>query len=399
MRTAILLTLGCPLLLPVAAPAEPAQESIRVVTFNVWELGRDKLDVVDEAGQGRDPQLRAAAEVVQRLRPDILLINEIDYDEAGENARLFESRYLAVPQAEGLEGLRFPHQVFEPTNTGVQSGFDFDNNGERGDPEDAWGFGRYPGQYGMALYSRFPVDREGIRTFRLLRWITMPGHQMPYGGLGRPEWYDGDEAAVFRLSSKSHWDVPIRIGDTNVHVLASHPTPPSFDGPEDRNGRRNRDEIRLWADYLSAGDIGAWLVDDEGRAGGLRPGTAFVVMGDLNADPSQVEPPYSTPAITQLLEHPRVRDPAPASAGGSYMRRDGYAGDRARATSHWGRIDYVLPSADLAVVGSGVFWPPPGDPLHHLVEGETRSSDHRAVWVDLAVDASGALQRVAPTEP
>jgi hypothetical protein len=39
-------------------------------------------------------------------------------------------------------------------------------------------------------------------------------------------------------------------------------------------------------------------------------------------------------------------------------------------------------------VGSGVFWPPPGDPLAPLVavRGRDRaSSDHRLVWVDLQV--------------
>ena len=55
---------------------------------------------------------------------------------------------------------------------------------------------------------------------------------------------------MFRLSSKSHWDVPIRIGRETVHFLVSHPTPPVFDGPEDRNGTRNHDEIRFWADYV-----------------------------------------------------------------------------------------------------------------------------------------------------
>jgi hypothetical protein len=38
-----------------------------------------------------------------------------------------------------------------------------------------------------------------------------------------------------------------------VHFLVSHSTLPVFDGPEDRNGRRNFDEIRFWADYISPG--------------------------------------------------------------------------------------------------------------------------------------------------
>jgi hypothetical protein len=60
---------------------------------------------------------------------------------------------------------------------------------------------------------------------------------------------------VLRLSSKSHWDVPIDIplGDgvtKRVHMLLHHPTPPAFDGEEGRNLRRNHDEIRLFADYV-----------------------------------------------------------------------------------------------------------------------------------------------------
>ena len=72
-----------------------------------------------------------------------------------------------------------------------------------------------------------------------------------------------------RLSSKSHWDVPVTVGAHTVHVLASHPTPPTFDGPEDRNGRRNHDEIRFWADYISSLRSG-YIVDDAGRRGGSR---------------------------------------------------------------------------------------------------------------------------------
>ena len=79
----------------------------------------------------------------------------------------------------------------------------------------------------------------------------MPGALLPDDPARRHrDWYSPDELAVLPLSSKSHWDVPVRIGSTTLHLLASHPTPPAFDGPEDRNGRRNHDEIRFWSDYL-----------------------------------------------------------------------------------------------------------------------------------------------------
>ena len=71
-----------------------------------------------------------------------------------------------------------------------------------------------------------------------------------------------------RLSSKSHWDVPIKVNNEIVHALVSHPTPPVFDGTEDRNGKRNSDEIRFWADYVSPGQ-GGYIYDDKGGKGGV----------------------------------------------------------------------------------------------------------------------------------
>lgn len=360
--------------------AQPSPETVRIAVYNVKELSRDKLDRVDAAGRGEDPQLRAAAEVIQRLGADVLLLNEIDHDAAGENARLFAERYLAVPQAPGLAASDYPFVVFEPVNTGVSTGLDLDDDGEvAGDPEDAFGFGRYPGQYGMALYSRFPIDRSGIRTFQRFLWRDMPDNLMPDGEDGTPSWYEPGEVAILRLSSKSHWDVPVEIGDRTLHLLAAHPTPPVFDGEEDRNGRRNFDEIRLWADYLSGGAAASYLVDDGGRRGGLDPDASFVVLGDLNADPWSPEAVFGQPSIRQLLDHPRVADPEPRGPGGAEVERE-YAGDPTLRTSDWGRLDFVLPSRDLEVIASGVLWPVADDPLHEVV---ARASDHRAVWIDV----------------
>ncbi|RMH15814.1 MAG: endonuclease/exonuclease/phosphatase family protein [Acidobacteria bacterium] len=367
----------------VAPPAAPPPEVLRIATFNVRELSRAKLDRVDQAGRGIDPQLRSAAEIVQRVRPAVLLINEIDFD-AGEriNARLFIDRYLRASQ-NGQPPIDYPHVVFLPVNTGQPSGLDLDRDGTTSGPEDAWGFGRYPGQYGMALLSQLPLDERAVRTFQHLPWRAMPGNLMPDGTGGKPAWYGAPAAARLPLSSKSHWDVPLRWGDRVLHLLASHPTPPIFDGEEDRNGRRNFDEVRLWADYLTGGRAAAYLVDDQGRRGGLEAGAAFVILGDLNADPFNDAGPYGKPAIAQLLGHPRVQDPRPASAGGRFVERD-YGGDKSLLTARFGRADYVLPSRDLEVRGAGVFWPPPGDPLRRLVDGEAAASDHHLVWVDLA---------------
>jgi endonuclease/exonuclease/phosphatase family metal-dependent hydrolase len=375
------------MMMAAMSPGDKPQ-AVRFATFNVWELSTQKLDQVDERGVGANVQLRKAAEIVQRIRPDVLLVNEIDFDaERRQVPRKLLDCYLKVGQ-EGQRPIDYPHVYFEPVNTGVPTGLDLDNDGKPGGPADAYGFGRYPGQYGMALFSRYPIESEAARTFQLFLWKDMPNNLMPDGQAGKPPWYSPEEVAVLRLSSKSHWDVPIRIGDAVVHVLASHPTPPVFDGPEDRNGRRAYDEIRLWADYLAGGLPTEYLVDDRGRRGGLGADALFVIMGDLNADPVRAGRAYGGPAIEQLLLHPRVQDPQPASAGaltGSAERPPEWHRHR---TADFGRVDYVLPSVGLEVRDCGVYWPAPDSPEHRLVAKPTPSSDHRLVWVDVVVPRS-----------
>ena len=152
-------------------------------------------------------------------------------------------------------------------NTGVASGVDLNHNGMSTDNGgDTFGFGLYPGQYGMLLLSRYPIQRDTIRTFQHFLWQDMPnGLLSSVKAEDGSDWYSPEAQAVFRLSSKSHWDVPITLHNQTVHILASHPTPPVFDGPENRNGKRNHDEIRFWTDYISAGKVADYVYDDKGR--------------------------------------------------------------------------------------------------------------------------------------
>ncbi len=386
------------LLLAFASPQAGAASSsskpssvqrVRLATFNIQDLRSDKLERVDAAGHGVNAQLRKAAEIIQRVRPDILFINEIDFDpQQQQNGVHFQERYLGVSQA-GQPPIRFPYIFFAPVNTGVPTGKDVDNDGKSDGPNDAFGFGHYPGEYGMALYSRYPIDVPAARTFQHLLWKDMPGNLMPDGQAGRARFYAPDVAAILRLSSKSHWDVPVRIDTTTLHVLASHPTPPVFDGPEDRNGRRNHDEIRLWADYITDGPTADYIVDDQQRRGGLADGALFVIVGDLNSDPFKMEAhaAYRAPTVQMLLRHPRVQDPKPRSPGSAADAGD-YPGDKNTRTNEFGRIDYVLPCRELSVRDAGVFWPAAGDALQSLVSEPDPASDHHLVWLDVAIPNS-----------
>ncbi len=383
-----------------AQAADDAPRAVRIATFNASLNRAEPGALIRDLSSADNAQARAVAEIVQRVRPDILLLQEFDFDEHGTALALFQSNYLARSQRGGTP-LVFGHVFSAPSNTGVASGFDLDNDGTIGGPGDAHGFGQFPGQYGMALLSRFPIDRARVRTFREFLWRDVPGALIPR------DWYTGEELAVLRLSSKSHWDVPLRVRGSTLHVLASHPTPPAFDGAEDRNGRRNHDEIRLWRDFLSRG--ASYLRDDAGRRGGLGRG-AFVIMGDLNSDP--LDGDSLGEAIRGLLAHPRVNSLfVPQSAGGieaAALQGGANAAQRGEPrfdTADFSdrsagnlRVDYLLPSRDLRVCGGGTFWPARSAAHADLVWGDPPpSSDHRLVWLDVNVTRSRCLPDNDPT--
>lgn len=404
-----LIALACALGLAPVAQARDAD--VRFETFNA-SLNRSApgqlVEHLSNPGANTVPvrQAKNVAEVIQRTRPDVLLINEFDYALAAVD--LFRDNFLEVSQ-NGAASIEYPYAFIAPSNTGIATGFDLNNNGVAvttpgapGYGDDSFGFGAFPGQFGMVVYSKFPIDYDAIRTFQFFRWADMPGNLIP------TPFYSPEEVAILRLSSKSHWDVPIDLGKKTIHFLVSHPTPPVFDGPEDRNGRRNFDEIRFWADYITPGRS-RYIYDDEGVSGGLKPGQLFVIAGDQNSDPLDGD---SIPgAIQQLIEHPLVNTKVtPESAGAveasilqgranlthrSDPRFDtADFSDTAPGNLH---ADYVLPRINLKIVNSGVFWPLQSDPLSRLTGvfsfdwtavGGFPTSDHRAVWVDLAVPAT-----------
>lgn len=361
---------------------------IRIATFNLALERREANVLRDELRSGESVQAKKLAEIIQRVRPDVLLLNEIDRDATGENLELFHKLYLQVSQNE-QPGLTFEYRLFPETNTGVDSGLDFNANGILAEPDDAFGFGRFAGQYGMAVLSRFPIDAANVRTFQKFLWRDMPDAKWPKLASG-DHYYSPEVRAAYRLSSKNHVVVPIELPTGLVHFIAAHPTPPVFDGPEDRNGLRNHDEIRLLADLLEP-ETGSYLSDDQGRRGGLAADCRFVVAGDLNADPNDGD--SSNRSIQQLLGHPKINGRlVPASIGGvrAGIEQGGVnaqqKGDPAHDTADFQdemtgnlRVDYVLPSANLDCVASGVFWPAPTLSESELVS----ASDHRLVWIDI----------------
>ena len=378
------------------AKAQETQRRVRFATFNASLNRNFEGQLISHLSTPDNDQAQTVAEIIQRARPDVLLINEFDFDAGGVAARLFQDNYLSLSQ-NGAAPINYPHRFVAESNTGIPSGHDLNNDGTIGGPDDAFGFGFFPGQFGMAVYSRYPILTNELRTFQHFLWKDMPGALLPDdpNTPAPADWYSPEELDVFRLSSKSHWDVPVQIGNKVVHVLASHPTPPVFDGPEDRNGRRNHDEIRFWADYLNP-STSRYIYDDAGGTGGLRPGSRFVIMGDLNSDPFDGD---SIPGSAQLvLEHPLVNTSLTPSSPGAVEQSDlqgganeTHIGNPAFDTADFAdsapgnlRVDYVLPRKNMKMVDAAVFWPLMSDPLFPLVGTfPFPSSDHRLVWVDV----------------
>ena len=346
MRRSLRLTIAALLLIAFAPAAVTSATSgtVRFATFNAsLNRGAAGQALTDLSAPG-NAQADAVAEIIQRARPDILLINEFDFYPDGQLAEAFQDNYLSVAH-NGAAPIDYPYTFVAPSNTGVSSGFDLNNNGvidttpgDNAYGDDSLGFGVFEGQFGLAVFSKYPIDStpsarsstSSGRTCRARCCPTTPRRRPRPTGI-RPA-----ELAIFRLSSKSHWDVPIEIGGTTVHFLVSHPTPPVFDGPEDRNGTRNNDEIRFWADYITPGRTSAYIYDDDGGRGGLAPGRPLRDRRrPEQRPPRRRQHPGLDPAAARASarQHEGRRRAAPAGRTGATSRTPSTTATRATRRS------------------------------------------------------------------
>ncbi len=299
------------------------------------------------------PQVQAVSNIITHIAPDILLLQGIDFDTQLHGAKALQSALFA-------QGLHYDHIFALPPNTGIPTGVDLNGDGTTDGPADAQGYGKFRGADGMLLMSRWPISRPNVQDHSALLWRDLPDAQLPYAD--NTPFPSAKGHAIQRLSSTGHWEVPVVLPSGRaITLLAFSATPPVFDGPEDRNGLRNADEILLWQHRLN-GDMGP------------APQMPAIVIGVVNLDPNQGQGRHT--AIRTLLNHPHLQDPH-QDAGPTVDWSDPVPGDL--------RVDYVLPSREFEVTDAGVFWPRPDAPDHALLSHkDTAASRHRMVWVDLA---------------
>ncbi|MBK5933755.1 endonuclease/exonuclease/phosphatase family metal-dependent hydrolase [Rhodovulum imhoffii] len=320
-------------------------QPLRVGVYHTG-LSRNGPGVMLRDIQKGDPQVQAVVEVINAAAPDILLLLDFDYDAANAALTALAGRLRKV-------GADFPHLFALRPNTGLRTGLDMDGDGRSGGPGDAQGWGTFAGQGGMALLSRWPIAGENVRDFSDLLWRDLPGAILP--ATDEAPFPSAEAQAAQRLSSTAHWDIPVMVKGRPFHILAFHATPPVFDGPEDRNGLRNRDELRFWQIYLESPDAPA----------------RFVLLGGANLDPHDGD--GHSMAMRAFLDSGLVQEPAPRDSEGNLH------------TAFWPRtaslrVDYALPAPGLTVHGTGVF-----SGFGPLAETVAHASSHRLVWVDLAL--------------
>lgn len=298
--------------------------------------------------KGDDPQIIAIQQIIARVSPDVLVLTDFDYDLDGVALRAFADSFDPP----------YPHSFALRPNSGLATGLDLDGNGRLGEARDAQGYGRFAGDGGMAILSRYPIETSRVIDLSETLWKDLPDATLPVSA-GKP--FPSVAAQdILRLSSTGHWIVPISLPvGAPLSLWAFSATPPVFDGAEDMNGLRNRDELLMW-DVALRGGFGP--VPDQ-----------FVIAGNANLDPDKGE--GFSQAMAGFLQNPRLQDPLPG-----------------QDTANWPddgpgklRVSYVLPSTDWSVTGAGVFWPDPDDPDRILIGDDGQGAGpHRLVWVDIS---------------
>ncbi len=332
-----------------AAPALPAAaETIRIASFDPELTRKGPGLLLRDITGGKDTQILAAAKVIVANDPDVLLLTGIDWDYDLAALRAF-SQLLA------RSGADYPYLLAPRPNRGLASGADLDGDGRLGEADDSQGWGIFTGQNGMAVLSRVPLAT--VTDYSQMLWRDLPGNLIG-------ESLTEEARAIQRLSSSGHWDIRLQTSPP-LHLLAFAATAPVFDGPEDRNGRRNHDEIAFWSSHL--------------------PDAPFVLAGNANLDPEDGDGRHQ--AIRDLLADPRLADPEPRSDGGAAAADAGHRGDPGLDTADWPdekpgnlRVTYLLPARGITVSSSGVYWPAPGQPGR---KAAMAASPHKLVWIDI----------------
>lgn len=314
--------------------AQAQDATLRIATFNAELTRKGPGLLLRDILKGEAPQIAAFKTLMLEVRPDIISLQGLDYDLRG-------TAMDALADDLSADGLIYPYRFTAAPNAGQATGLDLNGNGKFGDADDAHGYGRFNGMGGMAVLSRFPIQLDAVEDYTEMLWRDLPDHTYPMSD-GAP--FGGPEVfAAHRLSSRNHWVVPITTPNQGtLRLMTFHATPPLYDGEEDRNGRRNHDEVAFWLNYLK---------QDTSPL-------PFVILGTANTDPLRGK--GRPDAINALIAHKNLQNPFDERPTADFT--DPVPGDL--------RVDYLLPSVAWRVVDYGMINAPD-------------ASRHSLMWVDV----------------
>ena len=213
------------------------------------------------------------------------------------------------------------HLLAPRPNTGVATGIDIDGDGQIGGPGDAQSYGAFAGQRGLLLLSRLPFSPKNSKDHSQIRWANVPKTR----STDPPE-----IAKVQRLAYVAMLQTSITWRQHPISLLTFHASPPVFDGPEDRNGRRNADEIAYAAD----------LID--------QLPTPFVLLANTNLDPFDGE--GHNEVMRQLLPIPSCKTRRLPAQAGKHLPTRGIA--VRRSSTRW-----IGPIRGPEICGSIISYP------------------------------------------
>jgi hypothetical protein len=357
---------------------------LRVGHFNIRECSTDKII------NPQDEELTAAAEVIARFAPDIVDINELQYDI--ENLPVAGMPGVPMPAVQGaFDGgaqnarrladrvqANNPDAQYNDTLTTLgNSGFYWqgDTLGESSFVLRGWG--EWRGRHNTGVLSRYPILRDQVRIITDFAWEDLPGNSIAAmtaaTGIAVP--------SGFPLFEKSLNIIPIQVEEHVLYLVLLHPVPPAF---EAINPYRNHDELLGLSLFL------------QGALPGVEPLPAdakYIVMGDLNADPEDGDGSIAG-AIEQVIDNPAVVAWFPSGAGfkgqngqyNTYLSGCGYD-DGSVVTdpsTRWQmQLDYILPAPSIGTPLEGaVFWP---DHEQNRPDFDLacRASDHKFLYADI----------------
>jgi hypothetical protein len=257
-------------------------KNIEIIHYNIKELASPKLTKKNE-------QLKYVQKILKNYNPDLLFINELQYDIPGAPNDDFTTDGENLAKLRDLIGFKHKYVSFYPANTGknakknAEGEYYADPNspGAR-DLADQVNFGTIPHQYSSGLLTKFPIVQETVVTN--LKWKDFNRNI----DLTKFKGADGSELPKdMELFDKNFLDVVLDIHGKKTHVIVLHTVPSyHFGNKFSPNYERNRDQLRFLEWYLTGKtDIDIDLIN-------IQPitGKSFIAAGDWNVDPNSDNP-------------------------------------------------------------------------------------------------------------